>query len=327
MCGAPVMVDQDVRRLEVAVDEPGEVGVVRGLGDPRQEARDPGERRPLGLDDLREVAPLDVLEHDEGLALAVMADVIDPDDPRMDQARRDARLGQERLDLSGAAEHARVQGLDRHQPTELLVAGEIHPAEPAMAQQGDDRVASEPLGERLGRRDRRWGVAQGLHRDVHGAAGRAVAGGRTTVGTGRAGGRLLGAPRFERLPREDLGDRLGPVGAPPEVFAGCRRLAARACAARSRSPAARGAAAGAAMGRCPQGTPRSADRRRPATSPRTARTRRRGQRAPRPRTTRCLPPVGRPSREPPALLGPAPRSADGPEAEPRPPRHRTPHDI
>ncbi len=212
------------------MDQPGDVGMVRRLGNPRQQARQGSERRPLGLEDVGEVAPLDVLEDDEEPALAVMSDVIDPDDPRMGQAPGHASLGLEGGDLPRVAERARVEDLDRHRPVELVVARHVHPAEPAGVLQGDDRVSAEPLGQRSGRIRRRAGRAVVFLGVVQVAAGRAVAVGPVFGVAGRARGRLgwmLGALRFEGLSREDLGDRLGAFRPSLEVIAGCRRLAAR----------------------------------------------------------------------------------------------------
>ena len=132
-------------------------------------------------------------------------------------------LGQERLDLPRVAEHARVEDLDRDRPAELLVAGVEDAAEPAGAQQRQDGVSAESLGERPGRRDLRRDAPGMLEGVDHLAAGRVAV---AAQGRGRVR-RVFGRTRLEGLPREGVGDRGGPVGPAPEVIAGGRGLAPR----------------------------------------------------------------------------------------------------
>ncbi len=150
--GLALTVDQDVRRLQVAVDQPGPVGVVGGLGDVDHQSRDPRGGKPGGPEHLGQVPTLDVLEDDEGFTLlvAMTPDVVDLHDRRMLQPRGNAGFGLESLDLTGRSEQLRMWDLDRHEPHELVVASEVHVAKSTPAQQLQHRVAAEPFRKRLG---------------------------------------------------------------------------------------------------------------------------------------------------------------------------------
>jgi hypothetical protein len=93
---APVRPDEDVRGLDVAVDD---TALVRGLErfgkllDPRDDLR---EGRPrAGLPDDVETPALDELHDDEGAAVARGSDVEDRDDARVRETSRGARLEEE----------------------------------------------------------------------------------------------------------------------------------------------------------------------------------------------------------------------------------------
>ena len=246
------------------MDQPGGVGVVRGLGDLGHHRREGRGAGPLGLEHLGQVAALDVLEDDEDLALAVPADVVDPDDPRVGQPGGDSGLGQERLDLPRVAEHARVEDLDRHRPAELLVAREEDACRtrraPSTARTGyrPNRSGSGPAGRTSGGTPRGCSTVSTIPLP---AGSPAAAAGRDRR-SGAAGVRSVADSKVSAR-RRRRSRRPSRAGA--EVILGRRAIRPPRRGARSRSPAARGAAARAAAGRRPRGTPRSADRRRRAT--------------------------------------------------------------
>ena len=156
-----VRADEDVRRLDVAVDEPGGVGEAEGGGDL---AGDLGRllRREVavGAQDVGERAPVDVLHGDE-VGRGVLAPVEHVDDVRVVEVGGRLGLAAEALDEVGVDGELGEQHLDRHLAIEQAVVAEEHvghPAAPDALQQlvaiVDDRVGREcrptsAIGERL----------------------------------------------------------------------------------------------------------------------------------------------------------------------------------
>ena len=101
--GLPWSVDQDVRGLDVAVDQAPGVGVVQRLGDGRHQLGRLAERRPALPQPLGQVAPLDVLRDDVAEPVVGPAHVVDRDDVRVVEPGEGAGLGQVGLDVPGPA--------------------------------------------------------------------------------------------------------------------------------------------------------------------------------------------------------------------------------
>ena len=81
-------VEQDVGRLDVAVDQAPRVGVVQRLGDRRHQLGRLPKGQPALPHPLRQVAALDVLGDDVAEAVVGPADVVDRDDVRSGRAGR-----------------------------------------------------------------------------------------------------------------------------------------------------------------------------------------------------------------------------------------------
>ena len=108
---APVGVDQDVLRLDVAVDEPAGMGAVEAAPDlDRVGDRLVDRQRPLPWIRSLQRAALDVLEDDVGAAV-VLARVDDPDEVGMREPRRRPGLAAEALELVGLSEISRWSSL------------------------------------------------------------------------------------------------------------------------------------------------------------------------------------------------------------------------
>jgi len=106
-------IDQDVRRFEVAMQDPLLVRVVDGLGDGFHPfGRAPRRNRCLA-ERLAKILPLNVV-HREVVKALVFADFVDPYDVRMLQAGRGSRLGLEAEDGVLARELRRQDHLHRH---------------------------------------------------------------------------------------------------------------------------------------------------------------------------------------------------------------------
>src|SRR5207245_3967676 len=144
-------VDDDVRRLYVAVNDPGRMSRVECRGDLPDQTGDlvRGQRAALG-DDLAERLPVHELQ-DHGRGGAVAPLVEDGDDIRVDDRRRAARLvGEtraERVVRVGAEE------LDRDIAVELFVTCSPHLAGAALVDALDEPIAR---GEQARSRVARW---------------------------------------------------------------------------------------------------------------------------------------------------------------------------
>ncbi len=119
----PVGRQQDVVRLDVAVDHAALVGVGQGVGHLHRDRERLGEgQRALQRDALVQVAAVDELAHDERTPIGLAA-VDDGHDARVREQRERAGLALEAVDRIGRFEPARMQQLDRDGASELLVVG------------------------------------------------------------------------------------------------------------------------------------------------------------------------------------------------------------
>jgi hypothetical protein len=136
--GHAVLAQQDVARLDVAVQDPLVVRVVEPRGDVAQDPRGGRAVGPALAQQRGERAARDVLHEDHHVG-ALDHGVEDRDEVRVAQARADTRLAPEALQrVLGAL---RVQALDRHGPAQPLVLGEQHSAHPPAPDGPQDPVA------------------------------------------------------------------------------------------------------------------------------------------------------------------------------------------
>ena len=142
---APPRRDQHVRRLHVAVHDAGGVRGAERVGQERADARDELRQDRSSLLDLcEERAPADELHHDERrIAPRRAADVVDPQDVRVLEPRRRARLALEPPHDLVAPREVREQHLDRDLAAELGVARAEHRRHAALADLLVERVAPE----------------------------------------------------------------------------------------------------------------------------------------------------------------------------------------
>ncbi len=140
-------VEQDVGRLDVAVDEAQAVRVLERPRDADQQVRGPLRRHPSGLHQGREVRPVDELlddEHDAGFAL----DVVGPHDPREVELGGVAGLADEAGELLLAAEAVGPRHLQRDEAVEHRVVGEVDDGAAALAEHAADDVRAGRPGRR-----------------------------------------------------------------------------------------------------------------------------------------------------------------------------------
>ena len=130
----PLGVDQDVLRLDVAVDHLARVGDREAAGDlDRVGDRLLRVERAVAADPLLQRFALDVLEDDVGVA-AVLAGVDHRDHVGVGELGHRARLLAEALELVGLLGHLAVHHLDRDLAVERLVARQVDGRHAAAAQ-------------------------------------------------------------------------------------------------------------------------------------------------------------------------------------------------
>ena len=143
-----VRVEQDVARLDVAVDQPARVGGVERTGDAADDPHRPlGRQRTLARDQLQQIGPVDVAHRQVQRALE-LARLVHRDDVGVIEHRR-----QPRLTLEAGAEvivvgvHGRDQ-LHRHRPLQAELGCPVDHPHAALAGESIDPV--------LARHDRAW---------------------------------------------------------------------------------------------------------------------------------------------------------------------------
>jgi hypothetical protein len=138
---AAVRGDEDVPRLDVAVDEPGVVGGVEGRRHARADVdRQLGAEAGLHVEQLAQALAVDEL-HDDGLAALILEDVVDGDDVGVGQPGDRDRLAAEALGHDRVRGQARLEPLEGHLAVERHVGGEPHLGHPALGQSPLEPVA------------------------------------------------------------------------------------------------------------------------------------------------------------------------------------------
>ena len=136
--------DEDVRRLDVSVDDAPGVGRIERLGDLRAEFDDQaGVQRPARQAMLQRL-PLQEFHGDEGLAV-VLADFVDRANVRVVQRRCGASLTQKPLKSQLFARNAFRKELQRDGPPERGVLGTVYDSHPTAAQSCGDSVVRHAL--------------------------------------------------------------------------------------------------------------------------------------------------------------------------------------
>ena len=148
---AAVGVDQDVRRLEVAMQDAPLVGIRDRPADRRQYLRgatgghgavrqEPGQGRPL--DELHRQIRLAVVE----------TDIKECDNVRMLEPGHDRRLVPEPVGARGRRRACRGQSFQCDDPAQPTLLGPVDDPHPAPAEDFEDRAIADDLARRLGRR-------------------------------------------------------------------------------------------------------------------------------------------------------------------------------
>jgi hypothetical protein len=139
--------DQHVRGLDVAVDQPLRVGRVERGGDLAADVeRAVGAQPALAAQDAREVGALDVL-HRQVQQAVLLARVVDGDDVRMLQRGGDPGLAVEALVEAGRLGQLGGDDLDRGAPAQVEVLGPVDEAHAAATDPLLDPIPRQHLAE------------------------------------------------------------------------------------------------------------------------------------------------------------------------------------
>jgi hypothetical protein len=142
--GVAARVEEDVARLEIAVDDAARVRLVERLGHAADDAADLGEAERAARHAVEERAARHVAHHDERLFL-VLAVVVDGDDVGVFERSDDLGFALEaRAELLVEGELAR-QDFDRDLPLHVRVAREVDDRHPAPAQLAFNFITTDGL--------------------------------------------------------------------------------------------------------------------------------------------------------------------------------------
>ena len=142
--GPPLRRDEDVLRLEVAMDDAPGVGGGQPRSDLLREFQALTRRQPPRPQPCPQVPSLQQLVDRVGTA-GMGADVVEDQDVRVAQPGHCAGFDLESAEPSGIGGHGRGKELDRHRPIEAEVAGAVDVAHPAGAEQRLDPVVADDL--------------------------------------------------------------------------------------------------------------------------------------------------------------------------------------
>jgi hypothetical protein len=131
-----------VRRLDVAVDDAPGVRAAETAGDLDRDVERERERQRTALDPLLDRLAFVERHHDEGLAVALL-DRVDRADVRMVEGRRRARLLQEAPARAGIGREVGREELQRDRPLEARVLGGVDLAHAAPASFPENPVVRE----------------------------------------------------------------------------------------------------------------------------------------------------------------------------------------
>ena len=143
----PLRVDQQIRRLDVAMNDSllvSELQSPRRLNDAANGLLN--RQRPVLLHEHRQVAPIDVLHHEEVRSLGFVC-IVGRDNVRMPQLRRRLDLAMKPLQRVRSLHRRRRHHLERHQPLHPLVLSLEHHPHATLTQLVENEVV--PQRQRL----------------------------------------------------------------------------------------------------------------------------------------------------------------------------------
>jgi hypothetical protein len=131
--------DEDVRGLDIAMDDALRMRRHQRLGDLQRQAEHGFRFQPRGCEQFGERAPFERL-HDDEVRAFVLVDVVDRADVRMVERRSRARLALESLECRRIAGHVLRKELERDGPAQTRVFSLVDHTHAAAAEFGHDAI-------------------------------------------------------------------------------------------------------------------------------------------------------------------------------------------
>ncbi len=139
-----VEVEQNVGRLNVAMDDSFQMGDMDGLGHLSGELSRCRECQGCSFDLGRQIGPLDILGDDKAPPVFGPPAVKDGDDGRVIELSENAGLDKIPCHVFWPLDAVRMRHLDRDLAAEFFIVGEKHAPEAAVAQNTQDLIATNP---------------------------------------------------------------------------------------------------------------------------------------------------------------------------------------
>ena len=135
--------DEDVRWLDVSMDDPGGMSGIQGIGELRAQFQDfVAFEAPLFQESCLECLPRDHFHHDEGLTF-VLADFVNRTDVGMIESGGGTRFPFESRNPDRIVAKPVRENLDRNLASQFLVLRSIHLSHATFSQGREDFVVSE----------------------------------------------------------------------------------------------------------------------------------------------------------------------------------------
>jgi hypothetical protein len=145
----PAVRDEDVRGLDVPVDDPLAVGGLQRIRHLRSQLQQPLHLQRLAADPVLQGLAFHQLHHEEGVPL-VLSDLVDHADVGMVEGRSGPCLTLETLEGVSAAGELLGQELHRHVAVEAHVLGFVYHTHPAPAEPPENSVMGQRLADHRG---------------------------------------------------------------------------------------------------------------------------------------------------------------------------------
>ena len=153
---AALVADEDVRRLDIAVDDALGVCRIQRVGELDGDLQQVGDPHRTAIDAVAEALAPEYLHHDIGSAF-VVADVENCANPGMAQRAGGSRLDTEAVERLTAGDRLRGKELERDLSPEAFVLGEIHDSHAAGAKRTEDLVVRDRATDHVGDSSSRMG--------------------------------------------------------------------------------------------------------------------------------------------------------------------------
>ena len=138
----PIDVNEDIGRLEIAVDKALLMCWVHCLGDASQQVHQSFERKLPCLEDLRQRLAIDVFEDNVDTSVLLSADIIDRNDRRVAELGGHPGLIEKQFDVLIRLECFSARHFDSDCPLEIFVPREVDPPKRSRSQASEHGIAA-----------------------------------------------------------------------------------------------------------------------------------------------------------------------------------------